>query len=74
MCIALLLTLCASITFAQESNDETAVWKLENSYWDDVKALDLISYRALWHPIERCGIRTSSAGLTSVLLRSVKTT
>jgi hypothetical protein len=48
-CIALLLTLCASITFAQESPDETAVWKLENSYWHDVKVLDLVSYRALWH-------------------------
>jgi ketosteroid isomerase-like protein len=48
-CIALLLTLCASITFAQESADETAVWKLENSYWHDVKVLDLVSYRALWH-------------------------
>lgn len=48
-CIALLLTLCASMTFAQESQDETAVWKLENSYWHDVKVLDLVSYRALWH-------------------------
>ncbi|HTC74334.1 MAG TPA: nuclear transport factor 2 family protein [Edaphobacter sp.] len=48
-CIALLLTLCASMTFAQESPDETAVWKLENSYWHDVKVLDLVSYRALWH-------------------------
>jgi ketosteroid isomerase-like protein len=50
MCIALLLALCTGITFAQQSADETAVWKLEQSYWDDVKALDLVSYRALWHP------------------------
>jgi hypothetical protein len=49
ICIALLITLCATIAFAQESPDEAAVWKLENSYWDDVKALDLVSYRALWH-------------------------
>ena len=54
MCIALLLALSAGIAFAQQSSDEspdeTAVWKLEYSYWDDVKALDLVSYRALWHP------------------------
>ncbi|HEX3373911.1 MAG TPA: nuclear transport factor 2 family protein [Edaphobacter sp.] len=53
MCIALLFALCAGITFAQQSSndslDETAVWKLEYSYWDDVKSLDLVSYRALWH-------------------------
>jgi len=49
-CIALLFALCATMTFAQQSLDETAVWKLESSYWDDVKALDLVSYRALWHP------------------------
>ena len=54
LCIALLFALSAGITFAQQSSnespDETAVWKLEYSYWDDVKSLDLVSYRALWHP------------------------
>jgi ketosteroid isomerase-like protein len=35
--------------FSQQSDHEKAVWKLESSYWDDVKALDLDSYRALWH-------------------------
>jgi hypothetical protein len=54
LCIALLFALCARITFAQQSSDETpdetAVWKLENSYWDDVKSLDFVSYRALWCP------------------------
>jgi ketosteroid isomerase-like protein len=25
------------------------VWKLEHQYWENVKALDLVSYRALWH-------------------------
>ncbi len=49
ICIALLLTLCTGIAFAQQSPDELAVWRLEHSYWDDVKALDLVSYRALWH-------------------------
>jgi hypothetical protein len=49
VCIALLLTLCTGISLAQQSAGETAVWKLEHSYWDDVKALDLVSYRALWH-------------------------
>jgi ketosteroid isomerase-like protein len=46
---ALLLTLWTCIAFAQQSAGELAVWKLEHSYWDDVKALDLASYRALWH-------------------------
>ena len=50
MCIALLLTLCAGIAFAQQSADEKAVWQLEHSYWEDVKASDLAGYRALWHP------------------------
>jgi ketosteroid isomerase-like protein len=50
VCFALLLTLCASTIFAQQSPDEIAVWKLEHAYWDDVKAVDLVSYRALWHP------------------------
>jgi hypothetical protein len=49
MCLTLLLTLCAGTAFPQQSPDETAVWKLENSYWNDVRALDLVSYRALWH-------------------------
>ena len=42
LCIALLFALCAGITFAQQSSnespDETAVWKLEFSYWNDIKA------------------------------------
>jgi hypothetical protein len=48
--ITALCLLCASLCFAQQSADEQAVWKLEHSYWQDVKALDLASYRALWHP------------------------
>lgn len=43
---ALLLSLPA---FAQQSPEEQAVWKLEHSYWDNVKSLDLASYKALWH-------------------------
>jgi hypothetical protein len=27
-----------------------AVWNLEHSYWKYVQALDLTSYKALWHP------------------------
>jgi ketosteroid isomerase-like protein len=50
VCIALLLVLYASTIFAQQSSDEIAVWKLEHAYWDDVKAVDLVSYRALWRP------------------------
>jgi ketosteroid isomerase-like protein len=41
---------CAAMpALSQQSDNEKAVWKLESSYWDDVKALDLDSYRALWH-------------------------
>jgi ketosteroid isomerase-like protein len=34
---------------AQQSDNEKAVWKMETTYWEDVKALDLDSYKALWH-------------------------
>ncbi len=34
---------------AQQSENEQAVWKMETTYWEDVKVLDLDSYRALWH-------------------------
>ena len=47
--MALLLALCTVAAVAQQSPDEVAVWKLEHSYWEDVKALDLVRYRALWH-------------------------
>lgn len=48
-CISILLTLFTCAAFAQQSANEVAVWKLEHSYWDDVKAADLPAYRALWH-------------------------
>jgi ketosteroid isomerase-like protein len=48
--INLVLLLCAWSCLAQQSADEEAVWKLEHTYWEDVKALDLASYRDLWHP------------------------
>jgi ketosteroid isomerase-like protein len=41
---------CAFPALAQKSSGEDAVWKLEHSYWDFVKAQDLTSYHALWHP------------------------
>jgi ketosteroid isomerase-like protein len=34
---------------AQQSDNEKAVWKLETTYWEDVKALDRESYKNLWH-------------------------
>jgi hypothetical protein len=48
--IVIVVVLFASTGFAQQSAEEQAVWKLEHSYWEDVKALDLNSYRNLWHP------------------------
>jgi len=54
-CVAVLALLCA-VSFAQPSAntqpspDEQAVWKLEHSYWEYVKAADLDGYRTLWHP------------------------
>ena len=47
--LAAVLTLVALAGFAQQSADEEAVWKLEHSYWEYVKAQDVSSYRALWH-------------------------
>jgi len=48
--IAAVVLFWALSCFAQQSPDEQAVWKLEHSYWEDVKALDLARYRELWHP------------------------
>ncbi len=48
-CFALVLVFCALTSFAQQSADEKSVWNLEHSYWEYVKALDLKSYRDLWH-------------------------
>jgi len=47
--IAVIPLPCAVCCFAQQSMDEEVVWKLEHSYWEDVKALDLASYKELWH-------------------------
>jgi ketosteroid isomerase-like protein len=43
------LLLLATTGFGEANKDETQVWALEKSYWDDVKANDLDKYRALWH-------------------------
>lgn len=49
-CLALLFCLgCALPALAQQTPAEKSVWKLERAYWSYVKALDLKSYRALWH-------------------------
>ena len=45
------VVLCTAIpSVAQQSENEKAVWKLESSYWEYVKAVDLDHYRDLWHP------------------------
>ena len=49
LAIAAVLILVALAAFAQQSADEEAVWKLEHSYWEYVKAQDLANYKALWH-------------------------
>jgi len=48
--IMVVTLLCALCCIAQQSPDEEAVWRLEHSYWEDVKTLDLASYKELWHP------------------------
>ena len=48
--IVSMLTLCAATSsFAQQTENEKAVWKLENAYWEYVKAMDMDHYKALWH-------------------------
>lgn len=47
--LAAVLAFVALTGFARQSADEDAVWKLEHSYWEYVKAQDIASYRALWH-------------------------
>lgn len=47
--LSFVLLLFASFTFAQQTPEEQAVWKLEHNYWEFVKANDLTSYRNLWH-------------------------
>jgi hypothetical protein len=48
--IVSMLALCAGIpSFAQQTENEKTVWKLENAYWEYVKALDMDHYKALWH-------------------------
>ena len=45
-----LLTLFMTIpSVAQGAENENAVWKLENAYWEYVKALDMDHYKGLWH-------------------------
>jgi len=39
----------AAPSIAQQTENEKDVWKLENAYWDYVKALDLDHYKGLWH-------------------------
>jgi len=48
--IVIIVAFCAIQCLGQQSTAEEAVWKLEHSYWEFVKAQDLSSYRELWHP------------------------
>lgn len=41
--------LCAMSAFTQQSAEEQAVWRLEHSYWEYVKAQDVALYKGLWH-------------------------
>jgi hypothetical protein len=50
LCIVICMILSACDALAGQSAEEQAVWKLEHSYWEYVKAFDLESYRNLWHP------------------------
>jgi len=44
------LAVCAAIpSFAQQPDNEKAVWKQENAYWEYVKAMDMDRCKALWH-------------------------
>lgn len=49
--VAIVVAFGAVSPFAQQqATDDKTVWNLEHSYWDFVKALDLESYKKLWHP------------------------
>lgn len=48
--IAAALAFCALSAFARQSAEEEAVWTLEHSYWEYVKAQDVAHYQKLWHP------------------------
>ena len=39
-----------SASSQERTANEQAVWKLERAYWGYVQALDLDSYKKLWHP------------------------
>lgn len=47
--LGFVLVLFTAAAFAQQSADEQAVWKLEHSYWEYVKAQDVAKYKELWH-------------------------
>ena len=47
--IAVLAVSSARTTRAQVSEDEQALWKLEQDYWRYVQENDLAAYSTLWH-------------------------
>jgi ketosteroid isomerase-like protein len=49
-CVAVGIVLVLhALASAQQSPDEQAVWTLEHSYWEYVKAQDVEKYKGLWH-------------------------
>ena len=46
--VLLALAIGSFVWAADLSDDETAVWNLENAYWEYVKANDISGYRSLW--------------------------
>jgi lipocalin-like protein/uncharacterized protein DUF4440 len=47
--LAAVLVLAVGSAMAQSSPQQEAVWKLERTYWESVAALDLETYKSLWH-------------------------
>jgi Lipocalin-like domain/Domain of unknown function (DUF4440) len=47
--IVVVLMMMTALATGQSSAQEEAVWKLEHTYWESVAALDLNTYKSLWH-------------------------
>ena len=43
------ILIMTAVAMGQSSPQEEAVWKLEHTYWESVAALDLATYKSLWH-------------------------
>lgn len=52
LCTFVIVTLLVSVVLAEQQKMSAAdwkVWSLEETYWRDVQATDLVGYRSLWH-------------------------